>query len=276
MFDPGGPSMGVGGNQNVTYTICPDDENLRMVLDFQTFNFNYPGASLIIYDGEDTTKPQIFTSVVLDLGVSPFILAGETNLSGCLTLVVTTPSFVPPAINLNFSALISCEEQCAIILPEVEINGDVCSSASNSTQTYSTNQPVFLSGFAISKNEFDSELSTFNWLIEDIEYNNQQDIEVSFESPGLYEGNLTVIDQLGCTSDTLHFTLNVGDQFLQLSEVNDSHTLDELIQDVLVGGANCSNILNINSPNNASISGENFESIGYFNKGCSDFPSKKD
>ena len=80
LYDPAGPNAGVGSNQNVTYTICPDaGEDLRIALDFQVFIFGFINSSVVIYDGEDTSAPQIFTSVGLWPGVLPFIVASDPN-----------------------------------------------------------------------------------------------------------------------------------------------------------------------------------------------------
>ncbi len=267
------PGTSLPANQNLTYTICSsEDSGSRVFLDFQSFNLSYPGVSLVIHDGLDTGTPVIFSSVGLVTGDLALVLAGGANATGCLTLVVTTPSFIPPSVNLNFSALIGCEAPCQNIFQEVEITGNACFSSTSVGQIYQVNESILFNGFATFENDFDAELISYNWVINDVSYDDQQQVEITFENPGTYNGSLIVSDQFGCTSEPSNFNFEVADQQLFLSEVNTSYTLEQLISEVLISGENCANISNISSPQNASVSGENFESIGYFNKGCSDFP----
>ncbi|NND89152.1 MAG: hypothetical protein HKM28_07920, partial [Flavobacteriaceae bacterium] len=59
--------------------------------------------------------------------------------------------------------------------------------------------------------------------------------------------------------------------FSQTVLVDDTQTLDQLINDVLVSGS-CASAQNITSPNNAMVAGEGFNSYGYFERGTSNFP----
>ncbi|WP_298427964.1 choice-of-anchor L domain-containing protein, partial [uncultured Kordia sp.] len=53
--------------------------------------------------------------------------------------------------------------------------------------------------------------------------------------------------------------------------VDDSNTLDQLINDILINST-CASASNVTSPNNSEFAGNGFPSYGYFNRGSSDFP----
>ncbi len=123
-YDSGGPDGDYNSNENFVYTICPDDPNLISVIEF--IDFETPGGTdiLNIYDGDDTSAPQIgqLTGNEVDLtnGDSPIEFTGsepDQNLSGCLTFEFISDSFLEID---GWEANISCQQanstlQCPVV-----------------------------------------------------------------------------------------------------------------------------------------------------------------
>ncbi len=122
--DSGGEMGDYGNNENITYTICPDNPGDSVVVTFSEFSFennSFSGScydGLTIYDGDVATgtivPPATGTIWCWDrndatpagtgdlLGVS---IAG-TTASGCITIVLTSDS---SATRDGFTANVSCE-----------------------------------------------------------------------------------------------------------------------------------------------------------------------
>ena len=83
-YDSGGFDNHYGNNENLTYTICPDEDNRVIVLDFEAFITEANADILYIYRGTAAAGAPL---MVLSGNVDPFRVAGHTATGGCLTMV---------------------------------------------------------------------------------------------------------------------------------------------------------------------------------------------
>ena len=263
-YDSGGPDDDYDNNENLVYTICPDDPDLLTVLDFTEFGLPGGSDNMIIYDS-DTNDPATeigtFTGSLTD-DLQP-ISATEDNPSGCLTIEFISDDFYTQP---GWSADISCQEPCQdfnLTLGDID---PTCGDDSSQTSV-SINETI---NFEADANPSESDVSdlTFTWNFggNDIQ---GQNIQESFNTPGAINATLTVSDANGC-SETINFSFEVsGDELMVIDGYG--FTLQELVEDVLISGT-CANVTNITSPLNAQAAGATFNSYGYFNKSCSTFP----
>ncbi|WHT40277.1 hypothetical protein QNH98_06690 [Myroides sp. mNGS23_01] len=78
-YDSGGFDNHYGNNEDLTYTICPDEDNRVIVLDFEAFITEANADVLYIYRGTNTAGPLLMT---LSGHVEPFRVAGHTASGG--------------------------------------------------------------------------------------------------------------------------------------------------------------------------------------------------
>ncbi len=124
LTDSGGPTGNYVDNENVTYTICPDNPGDKVVISFLDFSFESFGSTgcfdgLTIYDGDVATgtiipptmggtiwcwdRESLMPEGTGDLqGVS----IAATSATGCITIVLTSDGSVQRA---GFIATASCE-----------------------------------------------------------------------------------------------------------------------------------------------------------------------
>ena len=253
-------------NQTKIVTICPELGSTE--LEFFSWSLNTTFVSFTIYDGDDTNAPVLFDfqdNTVVPLGA---ITASETNSSGCITLEVVA-GFIPSIINIGFSL----EARCAFECPEIDIaifvdGSDNCDNPNDTLPTFSNQNPIsVLFNTSISNPDFE-DFVEFTLFINDEEVPSGA---ISEElAPGIYEVKVTAELEDLCEEEAV-LVFEVRSSDLLISDVNDMFTLNELISDVFITG-NCANVGNISSPNNASLNAQGFESIGYFEAGCTNFP----
>ena len=139
-YDSGGPDGDYNSNENLVFTICPDDPELISVIEF--IDFLTPGNEtdiLNIYDGDDISAPQIGqlqgNEVDLTNGDSPIEFTGsepDENPSGCLTFEFTSDSFLETD---GWEANISCREPNSTLeCPEINVSDD-CSDSNTTDLT---------------------------------------------------------------------------------------------------------------------------------------------
>lgn len=111
-LDSGGNSGNYSSNENITYTICPDNPGEAVTVDFTFFNTENNGTTacwdgLTIYDGPDTAAATIDppgggTIWCWDRNDTPAVGTGDlqgmmitsSDPSGCITIVFTSDSSV--------------------------------------------------------------------------------------------------------------------------------------------------------------------------------------
>jgi len=271
-YDSGGPNGEYSSNENFVYTICPDSDGLRTVLEFTTFivaTTDDDYEQLTIYDSDTNDPSEIIGSFGgVSLSDNPelqYITASNANTSGCLTLEFSTDIFFEAD---GWEANISCREPCPALNAAID---DISPTGNNSNQNIETigkNMPV---DFTASVNPESNDISnlTFTWNFDD-ESVNGQSITKTFSELGTINASLEVktfdFQDQEC-SEIINFTLEVVDNTLT---INDSFTVDHLIENVLIGGV-CAISSNVQSPNNSQINGLGYNSFGYFDGSLSPF-----
>ncbi len=264
-------------NKEFILTICPSNEN--EVIYFSNINVNWVSISdqtnefsLEIYNGE-----QVDENLLLDFSTpaEPSIAEGlaATNEEGCLTILLKTgdansvPGF--PIPEFGFSLDITCDEACPNIMPIVALaDDDSCGSqfANNvvvvQDEDFTLQANSMIDGFLTS----DTELN-YKWTVGNTSFEGNT-VDLNLNQLGNVPASIIATNNSFCTSEILEFNIIVNEGQLSLSTQNTHYNLEELIAEVMIGGGACANVNNVNSP----IQSPEGTSIGYFNKGCSDFP----
>lgn len=194
-----------GGNaypdQNIETTICPNTPGDVVQLDFTAFALQTspnPNSSdyLTIYDGPSTASPTLGSYTGNDLqGIS--VTGTVFNATGCLTLVFSDNGN-PNTASPGFQATISCTTPCAnptsqfqSTAPAVVAQGQSISVCVGESISFDGSASSAQPGFS---------LQQFSWNFDDgnVIVENDPIIDHSFNEPGEYLVNLTVIDNNGC------------------------------------------------------------------------------
>ncbi|MFO7702543.1 MAG: choice-of-anchor L domain-containing protein, partial [Psychroflexus maritimus] len=268
-------------NESFQITICPDDEDSEddLIVFLTEVSVQWPNGLgenpnffFSVHDGDSTAAPVIASSSPDSPGIPAGIVADDNSETGCLTIVFETGSYIIPGfpsslfeINFDFGCRLPCQE----IVPQlISIEADeFCSDEDAETPTFAPDTDITFTADAFTSNESNFDDLTFEWNFNGNTLTGSE-VTTSFTNPGLIVGTLTVIDEFLCESEPLSVNVIVGDEILNVSPQDEAYSLEELIADVMVGGGECANVNNIEdlreSPNGTSI--------GYFSRGCSDFP----
>lgn len=199
-YDTGGATGDYDFNENITYTICSDDPNGIINLDFIFWEVEGGWEEFYVYDGDDATAPLLYSYVLAGDPAPGYIEASPANVSGCLTFDFTSDGFINQG---GWEAIIDCE-----ICQPIEI--ELESSLPIVEDTIKNCLGVFLSaGLTFPDNglyyDQSVETSTFEWIVEGDPNSpyNTQDIALEFTEQGVFEINLSVTDISDCTSETI-------------------------------------------------------------------------
>lgn len=185
-FDSGLDTASYGNNQNLTYTICPNNDSLQTKVTFTQFKLAI-GDSLCISGAGP--NPTCFSGTTIEG-------ASFEAIDSCLTFTFKSNA---SGVDSGFTALVSCNNcqqiNPAISLPNVSAEGfiDICPGTTlnftNGT-TYPENNWFYTQSNAT---------STFTWNIHTFT-STGLNAENLFEGTGLYPIYLTVVDVNGCTT----------------------------------------------------------------------------
>ncbi len=253
-------------NQEKVLTICPDDVEEVITLEFTSFSLNTTFSTLEIYNGNSTNAPLLFEYVSDALPPNPSYIA--SNATGCITLKFST-EFIPAIINIGFGAQFVCGDPCPDIFPEVSIDGITTCESSDETEYFRAGELLTFSGSALTSNNLPANELNFEWEIDGNDYTGEN-VQLSFTELGEVDATLTVTEPQGC-QESINFDFEIRNDTINVNEVDDEYTLEELVSEVFIAG-DCAIVDNINSPNNLNIYDSSNQSIGYFSKNCSDFP----
>ena len=260
-FDSGGNAGNYSDNESFTTTICAQDPNDFVVINFTNYLTQLNQDTLTIYDGEDTTGSIIgtFSGVVSPEEVS----ASSANISGCLTFVFTSNGSVNTT---GWEADIICVTPCQDIiasidstLPAINASGVVGILAGES---------VDFSGSAIFS--MDGTNATYTWDFGDSNTATGNDVSHVFANAGTYNVTLTVTDSnpQGCTGVTTITVFVLGPNVIVDSDI---FTPEQLIENVLVDNP-CALVSNIRYSTGTNFSPTEPNGIGYFYSNEVDFP----
>ena len=268
-YDSGGPDGDYNSNENLVFTICPDSDGLRTVLEFTTFLVASDGEDqLIIYDSDTNDPAEIIGSYTGSLSDNPelqYVTASSENTNGCLTLEFSSNLFFDSD---GWEANISCREPCPMLNAAIDNISPSIENSNQNTISVGKNMPI---DFTASVNPESNDISdlTYTWTFDNITENGQI-ITRSFSDLGTIDASLKVtnndIQDQEC-SEFIDFTLEVVESKVI---IDDSFTANDLIEDVLIGGV-CAVSNNVQSPNNSQINGQGYSSFGYFDGRASSF-----
>ncbi|WP_138434754.1 PKD domain-containing protein [Winogradskyella algicola] len=184
-YDSGGEFSNYSNNENFVLTICPEEDGQRTRLDFYDFVTQLNSDVMTIYDGPDVTSDIINS---YSGPSSPgLVFASFNNTSGCLTIEFSSDN---AGNGSGWQAEISCANPCQDITavldstnPIVNAEGiiEVCSG-----------DLISLSGSGIFEN--DGTGATYTWDLGDGNLLNGQNINFSYDQPGVYLVNLDIRD----------------------------------------------------------------------------------
>lgn len=104
-YDSGGPDGNYAANENSTVTICSDDPNGVLTLDYTAWQVEGGWDFYTIYDGDDDTAPVLYTYAAGGDPAPGLIQVTPANVSGCLTISFTSDGSVQQS---GWIAEISC------------------------------------------------------------------------------------------------------------------------------------------------------------------------
>ncbi|TKS55596.1 PKD domain-containing protein, partial [Mesohalobacter halotolerans] len=206
-FDSGGAVDDYGTGEDFTITICPDMQDMRVVLDFVSFLVNNDGEDqMVIYDADTADPAQIIGTFTDDLASNPqlaSITASDANLSGCLTIEFSSNTFFEAA---GWEAIISCREPCPVITPDIDsvtpsvIDGNNYKVCLDDEITFDANATLTTG---------DLSLVTYDWDFDNGEVGSGEIASTTYSAPGLYIVSLTA-NYPNCNSETIDLQVQVG------------------------------------------------------------------
>lgn len=197
-LDTGGESQNpYGNNESFTATICPNEADRAISMNFVAFTLSTAGTAPIdqmsIYDGDDTNAPLIGTWTGSN---SPGIISASfENPTGCLTV---TWSSNETGVG-DFAAFVTCYEPCepplavASMLGLSTLPALVCQ---NEVITFDASASVPAEGFSIAEYKWDFDDGTVDSLSGPV-------VTHSFPIPGEYVVQVYLTDDNDCASTNL-------------------------------------------------------------------------
>ncbi|MCT4630435.1 choice-of-anchor L domain-containing protein, partial [Winogradskyella sp.] len=259
-FDSGGEFGNYGNDENFTTTICPQNADEFIILNFTEFSTQLNADIITIYDGDDTTAPLVgaFSGIA-----SPGnIVASAANTSGCLTITFTSNG---SGNTTGWEADIICAVSCQTITPSV---ATVPIETSPNVLEILPGETVDFTGSATFS--VDGANATYSWNFGDGNTATGAMASNTFNATGTYAVTLTVQDDnpLGC-QETTTFFVNVLEAVVTINNSaypESAMSLPELVENVLVSGG-CSAVDNFSVQVNGQPSDLETKSYGYFTKG---------
>ncbi|MDZ4823050.1 MAG: PKD domain-containing protein [Flavobacteriales bacterium] len=209
-----------------TFTICPDIPGDVIQIEFVAFQLQTGGTFnasdwFTIYDGDDTSAPQLGTYTGNDLQGLP-VTATVNNTTGCLTFAFQDNG----ADNMTmpgWEGLISCTTPCdnpvaaSIISDPAPIGAiQTVSVCQGTTVTFEDNGSFAQTGFTIDQYVWNFDNGT-------VDNTSGDQVSYSFDEPGEYVVTLTVLDNNGCNSlnlDPLQILVSTIPHFPGMADQN--------------------------------------------------------
>ena len=262
-YDSGGEFGNYGDDENIITTICPQNENEFIILDFTLFTTQLGPEpdTMYIYDGDDVSDPLLGTfNGTSNPGI---ISASEDNDSGCLTIKFVSND----GGNLNgWEADILCATPCQDIVVSI----DETTPATNATGVVSILpfESVDFSASAIFSLEGTD--ASYEWDFGDSNTATGTNVTNVFGAAGTYTVTLTVTDNnpQGCSATETITVFVLGPNVVVDQE---TFTPEQLIEDVLIDSP-CATVSNIVAVTGTSYSSDEPNGIGYFISNGLDFP----
>jgi len=260
-YDSGGEFGNYGDNENFVTTICPQNTDEFVIINFTQFNTQLNQDILTIYDGDDITANVIGT---YSGATSPGnVSASASNASGCLTFSFTSNA----SGNINgWEAEILCATPCQNIF--ATIDNTVPAVNGSGVISILPGESVDFSGSAIFTG--DGTNASYNWDFDDGNTATGTNVSNTFLLSGSYTVTLTVTDDnpQGCSGTDTITVFVLGDNVVI---DQDTFTPEQLIEDVLVNSP-CASVSNILWSTGTNFSASEPNGIGYFYGSGQSFP----
>ncbi|MFC0603845.1 choice-of-anchor L domain-containing protein [Winogradskyella pulchriflava] len=258
-FDSGGEFGNYGNDENFVTTICPQNTNEFVILDFTTFITQLNVDVMTIYDGDDTSAAILGTWS----GPNSPGTVSASSASGCLTIEFVSND---SASGAGWEADILCATPCQDIVASI----DTTVPAPNGSGVIGIlpGETVDFSGSATFS--VDGSNATYGWFFGDGNIGSGANVSNTFANPGTYTVVLTVTDDnpQGCSDSTTITVFVLGPNVVV---DQNSFTPEQLIEDVLVNSP-CATVSNIISSTGVNFNPSEPNGIGYFFSNGVDFP----
>ncbi|WP_246296960.1 choice-of-anchor L domain-containing protein, partial [Winogradskyella vidalii] len=262
-YDSGGEFGPYSIDQNFVTTICPQNSDEFIILDFTYFvTQTGPNQDIMnIYDGDDTSAPLLGTYVGPEGAFT--VSASDTNTSGCLTVEFISND---SGISDGWEADIFCATPCQDIVASI----DSTTPEANGSGVIGILPGDSIDFSASASFSVDDTDATYSWDFGDGNVATGTDVTNIFTTAGTYTVALTVTDNNPqvCT-DVIEITVFVLGPNVVVEL--DAFTVEELVEDVLVDSP-CASVSNVISSTGINHSGSDPNGIGYFFSNGIDFP----
>ncbi|MBL7950506.1 MAG: PKD domain-containing protein [Flavobacteriales bacterium] len=204
LHDSGGPGgSGYANNEDLVFTLCPDQPGGNIALTFTTFALDQSGSvdswdNLTIYDGPDTEAPTLGTYAGTDLQ-DLVVSVTQFNTSGCITLHFVSHASGTGTFAADFMCSTPCAAPTAVALMSEATPARVCSG-----------EELHFDG-AASYAVGAQSIVSYVWHFGPGETSTGPIVDHVFGEPGSYAVSLTVVDDNGCTSmNSVDLTVQVS------------------------------------------------------------------
>ncbi|MDT0557696.1 choice-of-anchor L domain-containing protein, partial [Ichthyenterobacterium sp. W332] len=250
-YDSGGPTGNYGDDENFVITICPENPDDFIILNFTEFSTQLNSDIITIYNGTDTSG-QVFGSYSGVAGPGVIQASDDPADSGCITIEFISNGM---STTTGWAAEILCASPCQTITPTID---STIPAASSGIISILPGETVDFNGSATFSE--DGTGATYNWDFGDTNTATGQSVSNTFANEGVYTVTFEVTDTnpQGC-SETATITVNVLGPYVQVDQ--DTFTSEQLIEDVLVN-SECAQVSNIVASTGTDFGSTN--GIGYF------------
>ncbi|MBC2846683.1 PKD domain-containing protein [Winogradskyella flava] len=184
-YDSGGEFSNYSSNESFVLTICPEESEQRLKLDFLDFSTQLNADIMTIYDGNDTTA-----SIIGEYSgnITPgLVFASFNNASGCLTIEYISND---AGNTTGWSADISCTNPCQEIT--AVLNSTTPTANTEAIIEVCVGDNINFNGSGIF--EVDGTGASYTWDLGNGTTASGQSVNVSYDVPGVYLVNLDIRD----------------------------------------------------------------------------------
>tara|TARA_B100001093_G_C26860465_1_gene1029920 strand:+ start:12745 stop:16266 length:3522 start_codon:yes stop_codon:yes gene_type:complete len=200
-YDSGGSNGNFAANENYTFTICSDSPDLSSVISFYSFNLTgsaWSSPTMIIYDGETTTSPVLYSYNGAGDPPPGNIVATDDNESGCLTISFSSGNNVSD----GWFAEIDCQYPCQDFTVQIE-SSDLINPLGQLEACYDIDLNA-LTDYPNNDQYYTQEDNTtsFYWVFGDNQVSDDQSVTYLYAELDTFDLSLVATDVNGCTAET--------------------------------------------------------------------------
>lgn len=197
--DSGGIDGDYQNNENITYSICPDETATYVVVTFSSFNLESGWDYMHVYDGINDSAPLIGSYT----GTSAPGIDGvveSTHSSGCLTIVFNSDNIISAP---GWEATIACSDCVRPVIDNISSTNPYCPNSNDGSITVT----------ATSDNELEYTISNTTETI-----TNTSGVFMDLAT-GTYTLSIHEVDDISCKAILTNIEL-VAENIFNLEEIN--------------------------------------------------------